>query len=70
VWMYKLGDRLQANARRYDVAITRDGTTVLLWALLGSLLFGLGPIIAMHIIFSNANLLIDSYNRKAASGAA
>ena len=70
VWEYKLGNRFQANAGRYGVTITRDGTTVLLWSLLGSFLFGLGPIIAMHIIFSNTNLLIDSYNQKSTTLAA
>ena len=66
VWLYKLGNRLQANAERYGVNITSDGTTVVLWSTVGLLLAGLGTIIAMHIIFTNTNLLIDSYNRKAA----
>jgi hypothetical protein len=63
VWFYMLGDRLQDNAKRYDLSFKESGGTVLLWYLLGSFII-VGPFIAMHIIFKNTNALADEYNKK------
>jgi hypothetical protein len=62
VWLYTVGDRLQDNAKRYNLTIKEDGGTVLLWFLLGSLII-VGPFIALHIIFKNTNALADGYNK-------
>lgn len=62
VWYYKLGNRLQVNARRYGMEFTENGTTVLLWMLLGSWLCGFGAFFALHIIIKNTNLLCAAYN--------
>ena len=60
-----LGDRLQDNGKKYNVAIKESGGTILLWYLLGSLII-VGPFIAMHIIIKNTNALADEYNKTAA----
>lgn len=62
-WYYKLGNRLQANAPRYGLTFTENGTTVLLWFIVGALLCGLGPLFAMNILIRNTNLLARAYNR-------
>ncbi len=62
IWYYKLGNRLANNASRYNLTFQENGTTVLLWMLFGSMLCGVGPFIAMHIIFKNMNLICHGYN--------
>ena len=34
-WQYQIGNRLQNNAPRYGLSFTENGTTVLLWDLVG-----------------------------------
>lgn len=62
VWHYKLGNRLQINARRYGMEFQENGTTILLWMLLGSFIFGIGTFIAMYIIINNVNKICEAYN--------
>lgn len=62
-WQYSLGNRLAENAPRYGMSFTENGTTVLLWYLVGWLLCGLGPIFAMNIIIKNTNSICMAYNR-------
>lgn len=61
-WYYNLGNRLAANAPRYGLNFQENGTTILLWLVLGSMLCGIGPFIAMHIIIKNTNSLCGAYN--------
>ncbi len=61
-WYYSLGNRLAANAPRYGMNFQENGTTVLLWFVCGSLLCGIGPFLAMHIIIKNLNALCGAYN--------
>lgn len=61
-WMYSLGNRLAANAPRYGQNFQENGTTVLLWYLVGALLCGIGPLVAMNIIIKNTNTLCVAYN--------
>ena len=60
--MYCLGNRLAANAPRYGMNFQENGTTVLLWYLVGAFLCGIGPYVAMHILIKNANALGVAYN--------
>ncbi len=62
-WEYSLGNRLAANAPRYGLNFQENGSTVLLWYLVGLLLCGIGPYIAMHILIKNSNALGIAYNR-------
>lgn len=63
IWWYKLANRLQANGRRYNVAIQENGTTFLVWTLFGSLICGIGPFIALNFILKNINKLSVVYNQ-------
>lgn len=65
-WMYKLANRLAANAPRYGLYFQENGTSVLLWYLVGLLLCGLGPLVAMYIIIKNTNALAAAYNARLA----
>ncbi len=62
-WYYNLGNRLAENAPRYGLSFNENGTTVLLWAVLGSLLFGIGPFIAMYFLIKNTNAICAAYNQ-------
>lgn len=62
-WMYNLGNRLAANSRRYGLHFQENGTTVLLWYLVGLFMCGIGPYVAMHFLIKNSNALGTAYNR-------
>lgn len=64
IWYYQLGNRLAENAPRYGMQFQENGTTILLWLLFGSLLCGIGPFIAMHILIKNTNKICAAYNRE------
>lgn len=62
-WYYKVGNRLALNAGRYGFNVSENGTTVLLWMLLGQFACCIGPFIAWHIIITNTNTVCTGYNR-------
>lgn len=61
-WYYALGNRLAENAPRYGLNFQENGTTVLLWYVVGVLACGIGPFVGMHIIIKNTNALCGAYN--------
>ena len=61
-WYYALGNRLAANAPRYGMSFQENGTTVLLWMVLGLFLCGLGPYFGMYILIKNTNAICNGYN--------
>jgi hypothetical protein len=61
-WQYNVQNRLKSNASRYNVMVSDSGSTVLLWNLLGILLWGIGPLIALHIMLTSTNQLVYAYN--------
>lgn len=63
IWYYKLGNRLAQNANRYGMNFQENGTTVLMWQIFGSMLCGIGPFMAMHILIKNTNKICDAYNK-------
>ena len=63
-WMYKIGNRLQANAPRYGLTFQENGTTVLMWQIFGCILCFIGPFIAMNILIKNTNALAGAYNNR------
>ncbi|MBQ8717034.1 MAG: DUF4234 domain-containing protein [Clostridia bacterium] len=65
VWTYKLGERLSAAAYAKQVHANISGSTLLLWNLVGALLCGIGPFVAMNIIYKALNALAEDYNKKA-----
>lgn len=62
-WEYSLGNRLAENAYRYGLQFQENGTSVLMWHLVGVLLCGLGPFFAMNILINNTNRLCEAYNQ-------
>lgn len=64
-WMYKIGNRLSRNAPRYGLQFQENGTTILLWYIVGMLLCCLGPFVATHIVIKNTNALAMAYNTRA-----
>ena len=63
-WEYSIANRLQANAPRYGLNFPENGTTVLLWQIVGICLCGLGPFIAMNILIKNTNSICMGYNQQ------
>ena len=63
-WEYKIGNRLQRNAPRYGLAFQENGTTIILWQIVGVVLCCLGPFIAMNIVIKNTNALAAAYNAR------
>lgn len=62
VWYYNLANRLQENAPRYGLVFSDNGTSVLLWLILGSWLCGIGGFVAMNILIKNTNAICAAYN--------
>ena len=62
IWVYQLGNRLQANAPRYQLSFQENGTSALLWYIFGSLICGIGPYIAQYSLIKNMNALATAYN--------
>ena len=62
-WYYQLANRLQLNASRYGITVMESGTTILLWCLVGLLVCGIGPLVAMHLIIKNTNAMAVAYNQ-------
>jgi hypothetical protein len=63
-WIYGVGNRLNENAPRYGINFSENGTTILLWMLVGSLVFGIGAIIAQYLLVRNMNELANRYNHQ------
>ncbi len=63
VWYYKVGNRLAVNCGRYGYSVSENGTTVLLWMILGQFVCCIGPFIAWNIIISHTNMICIGYNR-------
>jgi len=61
VWLYNVGNRINVNSARYGYPIKENGTTLLLWEILGALLFGIGPFVAMHLLIKGYNHLSAAY---------
>lgn len=63
IWLYGVGNRLSENAPRYGTSFQENGTTIILWMIIGSFLCGIGAFVAMHILIKNMNELADRYNQ-------
>jgi len=62
LWLYMLGDRLQDNARRYNLTFKEGGAAVLLWFVPGMFILA-GPFISLYIVIKNTNALDAAYNK-------
>jgi len=63
-WYYCIGNRLQNNAARYGLTFQENGTTFLLWMILGSWI-GVGPFVVMYFMVNNMNAIAEVYNQNA-----
>lgn len=62
-WIYKQGNRMaKVGFTRYHLQILENGTTILLWRIIGSFFFGIGFWISQYILIKNFNTLADNYN--------
>lgn len=55
VWTYGMQNRLRDKAGRMGTGPISGGGTILLWQIFGSLLFGLGPLVATYIQIHSIN---------------
>lgn len=63
-WDYALANRLAANGPRYGYTIQENGSTFLLWFILGGWICGLGYFVARNITIKNLNKISRGYNKK------
>ena len=61
---HKVGNRLAANAPRYGLSFQENGTSILLWSLVGYITCGIGGLVAMYLIIKNTNALATAYNSR------
>lgn len=61
-WYYDQGNRMQALAERNNIPCQENGTTYLLWVLVGTLICGVGSWIALYLFIKNYNNLVSAYN--------
>lgn len=65
IWWYSSAERMEQYGLRNNVyGITINGTKFLLWNIFGSLLFGIGPLVAMYKFIHSHNIVNLSYNNK------
>ena len=63
-WLYKVGNTIQKTGEDYGVRIEENGTTLLLWNILGSLICGIGAFVTLHFLIKNMNTICMCYNRE------
>ncbi len=61
-WLYQQGNRMKRLADCNNVPCDENGTAYLLWAIIGSLLCGIGTLIAHFLMIRNFNNLAAAYN--------
>lgn len=60
-WIYQLSERMSDTCLVYKLSPSESGLTVVLWQVVGSLIF-IGPLVAAYIIIKNLNQLSLAYN--------
>ncbi len=63
-WFYSVGNRLANNAPRYGLHFQENGTTLLLWMLIGSLLCFIGSYVGIYFLLNNVNAICSAYNQQ------
>ena len=61
-WLYRQGTRLKRVADCNSIYCPETGTAYLLWAVIGSLVCGLGNWIAHYLLIKNFNMVAEGYN--------
>ncbi len=62
VWYHRVSDRICGELTRRGIPYSFGSTDFWLWCILGSLLFGIGPLVYMHKLFKATNYICESYN--------
>ena len=61
-WYYDQGNRIKALPDRNNIPCNENGTSYLMWILLGTLICGVGSYIGIYLFIKNLNELISAYN--------
>lgn len=62
-WFYKVGDRIASNARgQYGIYMNENGSTVLLWLILGQFFCAFLSFVGYNVVIKNLNTLASAYN--------
>lgn len=62
-WLYGVGERINSNSLQRNVQPRCTGGSLLLWYIVGALLFGVGPFVALYKRIHGLNDLCEAYNR-------
>ena len=57
IWVCVTANRIHKYGERHNVPAKTSAVNYILWCTLGSLLFGLGPIIALHVYLKSMNMI-------------
>lgn len=63
-WFYSIGNRLADNAPRYGLHFQENGTTLLLWIIIGLLLCFVGKYVGIYFLLNNVNAICNAYNQQ------
>ena len=63
-WRFKLGNKLQRNGNKYGLLINENGSTVVIWDLIGIICCCIGTWYALYILIKNTNTICTAYNNK------
>lgn len=61
-WIYRVGNRMSRNAPRYNLMFQENGTTFIVWYLVGCLLCFIGSYFAVYLLIRNMNTMARAYN--------
>ncbi len=64
VWYHRISDRIGNELARRGIGYNFSSTTYWLWGILGSFLFGIGPLVYTYKLFKAVNLMNADYNAK------
>jgi len=62
-WYYEQGNRMKALCDRNSIPCVENGTTYLIWVLIGGLVCGVATWVAMYLFIKNLNNLAAAYNQ-------
>lgn len=62
VWYHRISKRIGAELKRRGVAYSFGASDFWLWNVLGSILFGFGPLVYAYKLFKATNLMNEDYN--------
>ena len=62
VWSHNISDRIGNELRRRGISYSFGAGSFWGWCVLGSLLFGIGPLVYLHKLFKAVNLMNAHYN--------